>query len=52
MCSYVRYCKNENSSNPGIDTDHELLWQSAAAAAKNMTHDYHAWAMQEALRSL
>jgi 8-oxo-dGTP diphosphatase len=34
------------------EPDHELLWQSAADAVKNMRHEYHAWAVQEALRSL
>jgi 8-oxo-dGTP diphosphatase len=35
-----------------IEPDHELLWQPAADAVKNMTHEYHAWAVQEAFRSL
>ena len=35
-----------------VEADHELLWQSTADAIKNMTHEYHAWAVQEALRSL
>jgi len=41
----------ERGTKP-IEPDHELLWQSTADAVKNMTHEYHAWAVQEALRSL
>jgi len=32
-----------------IEPDHELLWQSTADAVKKMTHEYHAWAVREAL---
>jgi 8-oxo-dGTP diphosphatase len=35
-----------------IEPDHELLWQAAGDAVKNMTHEYHAWAVEEALRAL